>query len=98
MATEDGYMKRVKGKLVTNIITQLLQKKKKLTQKIQIYSAHDTSLVNLMNALGFIPQTGAEPGYGATLAFELYDSNKGCDWIVKVNKMFEFGDDVYHSK
>lgn len=84
--TENDYMKRIKGgKLATNIVTNLLQKKVALPQKIQIYSAHDTTLVNLMNALGLISQTGAEPGYGAVLAFELYDSNNGCnDWIVKV--------------
>lgn len=87
LLTENDYMKRIKGgKLATNIVTQLRRKKVNLPQKIQIYSAHDSTLVNLLNALGFISQTGAEPGYGAVLAFELYDSPKGCDdWIVKVS-------------
>lgn len=80
-------MKRIKGgKLITNIVTQLLRKRNKLKQKIQIYSAHDRTLVNVASAFGVRRQIGALPGYGATLVFELYDSNKGCnDWIVKVS-------------
>lgn len=80
-------MKHIKGgKLITNIVTQLLRKKVMLTQKIQIYSAHDISLVNLFRGLGIEDQAGLEPGYGAALSFELYDSNDECnDWILKVS-------------
>lgn len=79
-------MKRIKGgKLATNIVTQMLRKKTKLTQKLQIYSAHDSTLVNLMSALGLISQTTATPDYGAALTFELFDS-RGCgDWLVEVS-------------
>lgn len=86
--TETHYMKRIKGgKLLTNIATQLRRKKStKLTQKIQIYSAHDSTLVSVMHALGVIRQTTATPAYGAALAFELNDSRKGCgDWLLEVS-------------
>lgn len=79
-------MKRIKGgKLITNIVTQLLRKKKRLTQKIQIYSAHDTSLINLIIGIGIQGQTGVLPGYGAALVFEEYDSDDCEDWLLEVS-------------
>lgn len=80
-------MKHIKGgKLITNITSRLLEKKVMLTQKIQIYSAHDITLVNLFRGLGIENQVGVIPDYGATVAFELYDSNDGCDdWLLKVS-------------
>lgn len=89
LSTENDYMKRIKGgRLATEIVDQLLREKAEPTQKIRIYSAHDITLVSLMNALGWISQTGAEPGYGAALVFELYDGNTACDdSIVKVSDL-----------
>lgn len=81
------YMKHIKGgKLITNIVTQLLQKTVNLSQTTQMYSAHDTTLVNLIVGIGIQDQTGILPGYGAALVFELYDSNGECDdWLLKVS-------------
>lgn len=89
LRTENDYMKRIKGgRLATEIVNQLLREKDKSTQKIRIYSAHDSTLVSLMNAFGWIPQTGAEPGYGAALIFELHDGSEACgDLIVKVSDL-----------
>lgn len=83
-------MKRIRGgKLVTNMVTQMKKKRDGgLVQNIQIYSAHDSTLVNVMNALGVISQTSAGPDYGAALAFELYDTHNGCgDWVVEVSRL-----------
>lgn len=72
--TYTRYMTRIRGgPLLTVILQQMVQKQNgPLSRNFAIYSAHDTTLGNLMKALNVINQTTPTPDYGATLAFELH--------------------------
>lgn len=72
--TETAYMKRIRGgPLVSEIFEQMQQKQNgDLSRNFAIYSAHDSTVFNLMRALNVDDQIAALPGYGATLAFELH--------------------------
>lgn len=88
--TETPYMRRIRGgPLLTDILEQMkLKQDGKLSRKIAIYSAHDTTLNFLMNALSVIDQTTILADYAAALAIELYcDSGEEC--TVNVSR-FEF--------
>jgi lysosomal acid phosphatase len=76
LLTETPLMKRIKaGPLLSEIVETMLGKKMKASERsITIYSGHDVTLVNVMNALDIINQTSAKPDYSAALAFELHQS------------------------
>lgn len=86
--TETAYMTRIRGgPLLTDMVEQMEQKQNgNLTRNIAIYSAHDSTLANLMKALDVIDQTTVIPNYGATLALELHCGNY-VECIVKVSKL-----------
>lgn len=75
--TETPYMTRIRGgPLLTVILQQMFQKQNgSLSRNFAIYSAHDSTLCNIMRALNVINQTTPTPDYGATLAFELHCSH-----------------------
>lgn len=72
--TETPYMRRIRGgPILTDIFKQMQQKQAgKLSREIAMYSAHDTTLNFLMNALNVIDQTTVMADYGASLALELH--------------------------
>lgn len=76
--TETLYMKKVKGgALLGDIVDKMVKKRNGLlspNRRIFIYSGHDVTLVNLMNAIGILDDTSRKPDYGATLVFELHHS------------------------
>lgn len=72
--TETDYMKRIRGgPLITDIYQQMLQKQNgTLTRNFSIYSAHDSTISNVMRALNVDDKNASTPDYGATMAFELH--------------------------
>lgn len=79
--TETPYMRRIRGgPVLTDMLKQMKHKQEgKLTRNIAIYSAHDTTLNFLQNALNVIDQTTIMEDYAATLALELYcDRDEEC--------------------
>lgn len=82
--TETPFMKRIgAGPLVTEIVDKLTQKENgTISQSLQIYSAHDSNMINLMSALNMSSQFGYFIDFAAAIVFELYriDGNS----IVKV--------------
>lgn len=72
--TETPYMLRIRaGPLLTDVYKQMEQKKNdKSSRSITFYSAHDTTVVNILNALDVLDQTKSPPDYCATVAFELH--------------------------
>lgn len=76
LLTDTAFMKRIKGgPLITEIIDGMVSKKSLLTERtITIFSGHDVTLVNLMNAMGIIDQTSYKPDFSSALAIELHHS------------------------
>lgn len=76
--TETPHMKKVKGgALFTDILDKMIKKRNGLlspNRSMFIYSGHDVTLVNLMNAMGILDDTSNMPSYGAALAIELHHS------------------------
>jgi lysosomal acid phosphatase len=61
--------------LITEIIETMFNRKLKASERtITIYSGHDVTLVNVMNAMQIINQTTSKPDYSAALAIELHHS------------------------
>lgn len=76
LLSDTPFMKRIKGgPLVTEIIDTMLNRRNHLSERtITIYSGHDVTLVNVMNAMGILDQTTSKPDYSAALAVELHHS------------------------
>lgn len=76
--TETPLMKKVKGgPLFTEILDNMIKKRDGLlspNRSIFIYSGHDVTLVNLMNAIGVLEDTSKKPDYAAALVLELHHS------------------------
>ncbi|CRL05858.1 CLUMA_CG018973, isoform A [Clunio marinus] len=74
LLTETPFMKRIKGgPLITEIIETMVARKNQLSEKaISIYSGHDVTLVNVMNAMHILNQTSGKPDFAAALAIELH--------------------------
>lgn len=75
------------GSLVTDIYTKMLQKKDgnlKPNRSLFIYSGHDVTLVNVMNAMNIIAQTSRKPDFCAALYFELHENPILEDLEIKV--------------
>ncbi|KAL1493071.1 hypothetical protein ABEB36_011205 [Hypothenemus hampei] len=74
--SETNYMKRMKGgyfiKTVLDLMKSSLNSKK--VPSINMYAAHDLTLVHVMRALDLIDTL--KPELGATLIFELYDDEQ----------------------
>lgn len=93
--TETNLMKRIRGgAFLTEILTKMQNKRKRNLspdRKIFLYSAHDVTLVNVMNALGILDQTTNLPEYASALAFELHHSKyfSDADFEVKVRASYE---------
>lgn len=89
--TETHLMKRIKGgAFLTEILKKMQNKRRKNLnpdRKIFLYSAHDVTLVNVMNSLGILDQTAKLPEYASALVFELHHSKSFADgdFEVKVN-------------
>lgn len=97
LITETPFMKRIKaGPLMTEIIENMYSMKNNLPQErsINIYSAHDVTLVNLMNAMGVLEQTTNKPEFAAALAIELHINYSSIDMEVKVYYYYN-SDDKY---
>lgn len=76
MYSETEFMKRARGGILfTDILDHFVKKSKGLESKaILVYSGHDLTLTNLMNALGFLEEMPAFQDYGATVVFELHQN------------------------
>lgn len=112
--TETHLMKRIKGgAFLTEIIKKMQNKRKRNLspdRKIFLYSAHDVTLVNVMNSLGILDQTAKLPEYASALVFELHHSKSFSDGDfevkvqldiynfenVKSNEYFIFAQLVYY--
>ncbi|KAG5669051.1 hypothetical protein PVAND_016952 [Polypedilum vanderplanki] len=97
LITETPFMKRIKaGPLTSEIIENMFNKRNNLpTEKsINIYSAHDVTLVNLMNSMNFLDQTTNKPDFSSALAIELHSSYSSVDMDVKIYYYFN-SDDKY---
>lgn len=95
LITETPFMKRIKaGPLMTEIIENMFSKKNNLPQErsINIYSAHDVTLVNLMNAMNVIGKTSNKPEFASALAIELHYNYASIDMEVKVYYYFNSND------
>ncbi|XP_067619641.1 lysosomal acid phosphatase isoform X2 [Eurosta solidaginis] len=77
--TETNLMKKVKGgTFLAEIIKKMENKRRKNLnpdRKIFLYSAHDITLVNIMNTLNILDQTDTLPSYASALSFELHHSS-----------------------
>lgn len=82
---ETPFLKRIAGgPLATHLVDKLTQKMNgTVTQSLQIYSAHDANIINLMSVLGMADQVGYLIDFAATAVFELHRIN-GCP-VVKVS-------------
>lgn len=87
--SETPFMKRIRGgPLITDVYQQMVKKQNgSLPHNFAIYSAHDSTLVNVMRALNVDDQTTTIPDYGATLAFELH-CRRDDDCYVRVSGTF----------
>lgn len=76
LLSDTPFMRRIKGgPLITEIIDTMLNRRNHLSERaITVYSGHDVTLVNVMNAMGIISQTTGKPSFSATLAIELHHS------------------------
>lgn len=76
LLTDTPYMKRIRGgPLITEIIDTMLNRRDHGSERaITIYSGHDVTLVNVMNAMQIIDQTTSKPNFAAALAIELHHS------------------------
>lgn len=76
LLSDTPFMKRIKGgPMITEIIDTMLNRKNHVSERaITIYSGHDVTLVNVMNAMRIIDQTTSKPNYSAALAIELHHS------------------------
>lgn len=76
LLSDTPFMKRIKGgPLITEIVDTMLGKRNQLSERaITIYSGHDVTLVNVMNAMNILDQTTGKPDYSAALAIELHHS------------------------
>lgn len=95
LLSETPFMKRIKGgPLVTEIIDTMLNRRNHLSERsISIYSGHDVTLVNVMNAMGILDQTTGKPDYSSALAIELHHSLDHIDDMdVKVYFYFNSND------
>ncbi|KAH8382152.1 hypothetical protein KR009_002078 [Drosophila setifemur] len=92
--TETNLMKRIKGgAFLTEILNKMQNKRKRnMTpdRKIFLYSAHDVTLVNVMNALGILDQTTNLPEYSSALAFELHHSKYFSDGDFEVKLVYYY--------
>lgn len=89
--TETPFMKKIKGgSIVTDIVDKMVKKRSGLQNRsIFVYSAHDITLVNFMNAIGIIAETSRKPEYAATIVVELHHSViYEDDFEVKVFEIF----------
>lgn len=57
----------------------------KPNRKLYVFSGHDVSLVNIMEAMNISAQTTDKPDFGATLYFELHRSTSSSQLEVKVS-------------
>jgi lysosomal acid phosphatase len=97
LITETPFMKRIKaGPLMSEIIENMFSNKNNLPQEksINIYSAHDVTLVNLMNSMAILDQTTNKPRFASALAIELHQSYSSIDLDVKIYYYFD-SDDKY---
>lgn len=95
LITKTPYMKRMKaGPLMTEIIENMAANKNKMPSEkaINIYAAHDITLINLMNSMGFLDQTSNKPDFSSALAIELHQSHSGIDMDVKIYYYFNSND------
>lgn len=95
LITKTPFMKRIKaGPLTTEIIENMSANKNKMPSEraINIYAAHDITLINLMNSMGFIDQTSNKPDFASALAIELHQSHSGIDMDVKIYYYFNSND------
>lgn len=76
LLSETPFMRRIKGgPLITEIIDTMVGRRSQLNERtITIYSGHDVTLVNVMNAMNILDQTSNKPDYSAALAVELHHS------------------------
>lgn len=76
LLTDTAFMKRIRGgPIVSEIIDNMLNKKNHLSERtISVYSGHDVTLVNVMNAMQILDQTAGLPDFSAALAIELHHS------------------------
>lgn len=84
MQTETLYMKRIAaGPFIAEVLDKLTQKANgTLSQNLQIYSASDINIIDLMSALNMSSQVGYYVDFCATVVFELY--RIGSESIIKV--------------
>lgn len=95
LLTDTPFMKRIKGgPLISEIVETMLSRKNHLTEKaIAIYSGHDVTLVNVMNAMQILNQTTSKPDFAAALTIELHHSLEHIDDMdVKVYYYFNSED------
>lgn len=89
MYSETEFMKRARGGILfTDILDNFVRKSKNLESKaILVYSGHDLTLTNLMNALGLLEEMPAFQDYGATVIFELHQNTSltADNWEVRVS-------------
>ncbi|XP_030573457.1 lysosomal acid phosphatase isoform X1 [Drosophila novamexicana] len=92
--TETHLMKRIKGgAFLTEILKKMQNKRRKNLnpdRKIFLYSAHDVTLVNVMNSLGILDQTAKLPEYASALVFELHHSKSFADGDFEVKLVYYF--------
>lgn len=76
LLSDTPFMKRIKGgPLISEIIETMLNRKNHISERtISIYSGHDVTLVNVMNAMHILNQTTSKPDFSAALAIELHHS------------------------
>jgi lysosomal acid phosphatase len=95
LITETPFMKRIKaGPLVTDVIENMSNKINNLPadRNIHIYSAHDVTLVNVMNSMNILNQTSNKPDYASALVFELHQSHSSIDMDVKIYYYYDSND------
>ncbi|CAG9810751.1 unnamed protein product [Chironomus riparius] len=95
LITETPFMKRIKaGPLMTEIMENMFSKKNSLPQEydVNIYSAHDVTLVNLMNSMNILNQTSNKPDFASALAIEVHSSYTSIDMDVKIYYYFNSND------
>ncbi|ALC47824.1 CG6656, partial [Drosophila busckii] len=92
--TETHLMKRIKGGAFLAEILKKMQNKRRKNlnpdRKIFLYSAHDVTLVNVMNSLGILDQTANLPEYASALVFELHHSKSFSDGDFEVKLVYYY--------
>lgn len=95
LLTKTPFMKKIKaGPLVTEILENMSANKNKMESEkaLNIYAAHDITLINVMNSMGFLNQTSNKPDFASALAIELHESYTGVDLDVKIYFYFNSND------